>query len=135
MKKGPRIIKFNNFTEKSGTLTPFYVGKHLPKSFKLQRFFFLYGKKKHLRANHAHKKCSQIIFPIIGKIKITTFFKNQKKNFLISKKKKTALIIPIHTWILIKFFKDNDCILTACNYKYDKKEYISNFDTFLKRYF
>lgn len=135
MKNGPRILKFNNFKEKSGTLTPFYLGKHWPKNFKLKRFFFLYGKKKYLRADHAHKKCSQIIFPIKGKILIDTFFNKKKKIFLIDPKKGDALIVPVYTWIRIKFLRDDDCLLTACNYKYDKREYISNFEIFLKKYF
>lgn len=135
MKNGPQIIKFKNFREKSGTLTPFYVGKHLPNNFKLKRFFFLYGKKKYLRADHAHKKCSQIIIPIFGKIKITTYFNKKKKIFILNPKNEKALFVPIHTWIRLKFFRNDDCILTACNYKYDKKEYISNFEIFLSKYF
>ena len=119
--KNLKKFKFKNFKEQSGTLTPLYVGDHLPNNFKLKRLFFVYGKKKYLRADHAHKKCSQIIFPVIGKVKITTFFKKRKKIFFLDQKKGTALTVPIHAWIRIKFFKDNDCILTACNYKYDKK--------------
>ena len=42
----PQIISYKSFAEKSGTLSPFYIGSHIPKNFKLKRFFFLYGKKK-----------------------------------------------------------------------------------------
>ena len=85
-KHKPEIIKFKSFKEKSGTLIPFYMGKHLPKNFILKRFFFLYGKKKFLRADHAHKKCTQILIPIIGKIKITTYFNKKKKIFKLDNK-------------------------------------------------
>ncbi len=134
-KHKPEIIKFKSFKEKSGTLIPFYMGKHLPKNFILKRFFFLYGKKKFLRADHAHKKCTQILIPIIGKIKITTYFNKKKKIFKLDPKKGVALKISTHTWLNIKFNKNDDCLLTACNYKYDKKEYISDFRIFKKKYF
>ena len=136
MKKAkPQIINYKSFPEKSGTLTPFYIGKHFPKSFKFRRFFFLYGKKKYLRADHAHEKCSQILIPIIGKIKVTTYCNKIKKIFILSPKKGKALKVSLHTWINIKFYNDGDCLLTLCDYKYDKKEYISNFKDFLKNYY
>ena len=95
----------------------------------------MYGKKKYLRADHAHKKCSQILIPIIGKIKVTTYYDKNKKIFILNPKQGRALRVSLHTWINIKFYNNNDCLLTLCNYKYDKTEYISNFEDFLKNYY
>lgn len=131
----PNYIHYKSFKEKSGSLIPFYVDKSFPKSFKLKRFFFVYGKKKYLRADHAHKKCSQIIIPLKGTTKITTYYKKRKKLFFLKTSKNKALFIPIHTWLNIKFYKNNDSILTLCNYLYDKKEYILNFSEFKKKYY
>ena len=58
-----KIKKFEKFTDFTGTLVPFYKNKSLDK-FNIKRFFFLYGKKKFIRADHAHKKCNQILIPI-----------------------------------------------------------------------
>ncbi len=128
-------IKFNRYAEKSGELVPFYI-KDLKKfKFKLVRFFFLFGKRKHIRADHAHKICNQIIIPIRGKIKITTFKNKKKSIFILSKLKNEALFIPTLTWIRINFFRDDDCLLTLCSYKYDKNEYINSFDEFKKKYY
>ena len=135
MKAKPKIIKFKSFKDITGQLIPFYSNKHFPKNFVFKRIFFLYGKKKYLRADHAHKKCTQIIIPILGKIKVKKYKNNRKKIFNLSPSNKKALLVPVFTWLNIKFFKDNDCLLTICNYKYDKKEYISNFNDFLKTYY
>ncbi len=130
-----KVINFNRYPERSGELVPFY-SKNLKKlNFKLVRFFFLFGKKNFIRADHAHIKCNQIIIPIRGKIKITTYRKKKKKVFILSRHKKQALLIPTLTWIRINFFKNEDCLLTLCSYKYDKKEYISSFNIFKKKYF
>ena len=131
----PNYIHYKSFKETSGSLIPFYINKNLLKSFKLKRFFFVYGKKKYLRADHAHKKCSQIIIPVKGTVKITTYYKKNKKIFFLVTKKNKALFIPVHTWLNIKFYKDNDSILTLCNYHYNKKEYILDFFEFKKKYY
>ena len=91
-------------------------------------------KKKFIRADHAHLKCDQIIIPIKGKIKIITYRKKKKKIYILSRLKKEALFVPTLTWVRINFLKDDDCLLTLCNYKYDKKEYISSFEKFKKHY-
>ena len=132
---GPKWINFKRFDETSGELVPFYVNKSFPKKFRLKRFFFLYGKKKYFRADHAHKKCAQIIIALNGKIKIFTFFKKKKKIFNINQKSKKALFIPPKCWLKIKFSKNQDSLITLCNYKYDKSEYILSFNEFKKKYY
>ena len=130
--KKPFLIKYSTFPEFNGTLIPFYTNKSFPKKFKLKRFFILYGKKKYFRADHAHSKCSQIIIPLSGKILIKIISKNYKKNFKLNTKSKAAIYVPPYNWITIYFKNNNDSLLTLCNYKYDKKEYISHFSKFKK---
>ena len=70
-----KLFKFKSFVNKSGTLIPLEIDNKFP--IKVKRIFFIYGKKNYLRADHAHKKCSQYFIPIFGKIKIN--FINKKK--------------------------------------------------------
>ena len=76
-----QIKKSKTYSDKTGSLIPYYKKKSL-KNFNIKRFFFVYGKKKYFRADHAHKKCSQILIPIIVKIKITIFYNKKKKKYL-----------------------------------------------------
>tara|TARA_B100000965_G_C19600784_1_gene762537 strand:+ start:1793 stop:2209 length:417 start_codon:yes stop_codon:yes gene_type:complete len=126
----PKIFRYSIYPEYNGSLIPFYTKKHFPKYFKLKRFFILYGKSKYFRADHAHKKCSQIIIPLRGKIKIKIKSKKYSKIFNLEIKKKKALLIPPYNWIKIYFKNNDDSLLTLCNFKYDKKEYISEFKNF-----
>ena len=84
------------------------------------------------RADHAHKKCSQIIIPLKGQIKIKIKSKNFLKSFSLNVKKRKALFIPPYNWITIYFKENQDSLLTLCDYKYDKKEYISLYKDFKK---
>ena len=130
--KRPKIFNYSIYPEFNGTLIPFYTNKHLPKNFKLKRFFILYGKEKYFRADHAHTKCSQIIIPLKGNIKIKIISKNYSKIFKLSVSGKKAIFIPPYNWITIYFQSNNDSLITLCNYKYDKKEYISDRTNFNK---
>lgn len=127
-----KFINYNSYSEKSGTLIPFYSNKSFPKKFKIKRFFILYGKKNLPRADHAHKKTTQIIIPLRGKMNVTIFYNNKKKVVELNAAKKKALYIPPYHWIKIKFKDNADSLLTLCDYKYQKKEYILNFDLFKK---
>ena len=128
----PKILRYSIYPEFNGTLIPFYTNKHFPKYFKLRRFFLLYGKKKYSRADHAHKKCSQIIIPLRGKIYITIKSRKYSKKYILGVYKKNCLLVPPYNWIKINFQKNEDSLLTLCDFKYDKREYISNYQNFLK---
>lgn len=128
----PYTLKFTTYPEKTGSLIPFYSNISFPKKFIIKRFFLLYGKKNFSRADHAHKKCWQIIIPLSGRIKIKIFNKLVKKIFYLDSKNKYYLIIPPYNWINIFFEKNDDSLLTLCNYKYDKNEYISDINLYKK---
>jgi dTDP-4-dehydrorhamnose 3,5-epimerase-like enzyme len=130
--KKPFLIKYSTFPELNGTLIPFYTNKSFPKKFVIKRFFILYGKKKYLRADHAHSKCSQIIIPLSGEITVKIISKKYKRIFKLNTKNKKAIYVPPYNWMTIYFKNNNNSLLTLCNYKYDKKEYISYFSKFKK---
>ena len=120
------IKKSKTYSDKTGSLIPFYKHSTL-KKFNLVRFFFVYGNKKHYRANHAHKKCNQILIPLFGKIQVDIINKKGvNKKFILSHKKNNYLNVPKKNWIKLKFYQKDCILLTLCDYKYDKKEYIQS---------
>tara|TARA_Y100000768_G_C23710810_1_gene555669 strand:+ start:313 stop:708 length:396 start_codon:yes stop_codon:yes gene_type:complete len=124
--------KLPKFSDKTGSLIPLY-NKTTLENFKIKRFFFIEGGKKYPRADHAHKKCDQIYIPIKGKILIKTVNRNNlKKNFSLNASKKRILFVPTYTWTQILFLEDKSKLLILCNYKYDRSEYIEDFNIFLK---
>jgi len=128
------IKKFKRFIDRTGHLVPFYKNEHF-KNFKLKRFFFVYGNTSFSRADHAHKKCNQILIPIFGKIKVEiTNKKNIKKIYILSLKKKKFLCVPKKNWIKLNFLIKNSILLTLCDFKYNKKEYIQSKKDFFKFY-
>ena len=128
-----QIKKSKTYSDKTGSLIPYYKKNSL-KNFNIKRFFFVYGKKKYFRADHAHKKCNQILIPVAGKIEV--FIMNQKKikkKFILSLENNKYLFVPKKHWIRLKFLKEGSILLTLCDHKYDKKEYIQSIKKFLKK--
>jgi len=115
---------FKIYSDKTGSLIPFYNFYHF-KNFKIKRFFFVYGKKKYFRADHAHKICNQILIPVKGKIKVEiTNLRKKTSKITLSIKNKKILFIPKKNWVKLSFQEKDSIILILCDYKYIKSEYI-----------
>ena len=69
--------KFKSFKKKSGSLVAFSLKNSFP--IKVKRIFLINGKRNFIRGDHAHKKCSQFVYPVLGKIKIYCETKAGKK--------------------------------------------------------
>ena len=127
--KPPKIFNFKKFTKKSGTLLPITFNNKFP--IKVKRIFIIYGKKKYLRGDHAHKKCSQVFFPIKGKIKINMKYKKTKKSINLTHNNSKALLIPPRIWISVESLNSNSVVLVLTDYEYDVKDYIETYKEFI----
>lgn len=122
--------KIKIFKNISGYLIPFSLKKNIP--FKTKRVFIINGNKNALRADHAHYKCSQYLFPINGSIQV--FYENNKGKFkkTLSLKKKEGLLLKPKTWCKVKFKSKNSILTVFCDREYEFKDYIEKYQDFLK---
>lgn len=123
-------IKFKSFKKKSGTLIAFSMIKDFP--IKVKRIFVINGKKNFTRGNHAHKKCSQFVFPVLGKIKIDCISKKGEKKIILDFNKREGYLLKPKTWCKIKFLTKNAVLLVACDMEYKFNDYIEDYSKFLK---
>ena len=122
--------KFKVFKKKSGTLVPFSLKKNFP--IKVKRIFIINGKKNFIRGDHAHKKCSQFLFPLLGKIKIDCTSRKGRKSIILDFKKKEGYLLKPKTWCKIKFLTKNAILMVACDMEYKFNDYIEKYKDFLK---
>ena len=127
--KSPKIINFKKFTKTSGKLLPITFNNKFP--INVKRIFVIYGKKKYKRGDHAHKKCSQIFIPLMGKIRISMKYKNTEKSINLSHKGSKALLVPPRIWSKVEFLKNNSVVLVLTDYEYDFKDYIETYKEFI----
>ena len=130
--KSYKIFNFKKFKNISGELLPITFDKKFP--IKVKRIFFIYGKRKYKRGDHAHKKCSQVFFPLFGRVQITIQSKKIKKNITLDHKKNKAMLVPPKTWCDVKFLTKNSIILVLCDYKYNFNDYIESYEDFVNKY-
>ena len=127
--KLPKIFNLKKFTKKSGKLLPITFNNKFP--IKVKRIFVIYGKKNYIRGDHAHKKCSQVFFPIMGKIKISMKYKISEKSINLNYKGSKALLVPPRIWSKVEFLKNNSVVLVLTDYEYDFKDYIETYKEFI----
>ena len=127
--KSPKIINFKKFTKASGKLLPITFNNKFP--IKVKRMFFIYGRKKYKRGNHAHKKCSQVFIPIRGKIKINMKYRKTKKSVFLSANRSRSLFVPPKIWSSVEFLYNNSLVLVLTDYEYDFKDYIETYKEFI----
>tara|TARA_B110000881_G_C18101551_1_gene283095 strand:- start:23 stop:415 length:393 start_codon:yes stop_codon:yes gene_type:complete len=125
-----KLFKFKSFINKSGTLIPLEINNKFP--IKVKRIFFIYGKKNYLRADHAHKKCSQYFIPIFGKIKLDYINKKNKGSMVLDFKKKVGFLLEPKNWCKVRFITNNAILMVICDRPYEFKDYIENYSNFLK---
>ena len=125
----PKIINFKKFTKVSGKLLPITFNNKFP--IKVKRMFFIYGKKKYKRGDHAHKKCSQVFIPIKGKIKINMKYRKTEKSILLSANRSRSLFVPPKIWSSVEFLNSNSLVLVLTDYEYDFKDYIETYKEFI----
>ena len=125
------IKKINFFKDSRGKLISIDHKKF--KFFSIKRTFFInFVKRKVIRGKHAHKKCSQFIICISGKIKIKTIdSKLNKKSYVLSDLNKGIYIKP-YVWVEIVSMERNTSIACFADRKYEKLDYINTFAEFKK---
>ena len=125
-----KIIKFKSYKKSSGTLVPFSMLKDMP--FKVKRIFLIYGNKNFTRGNHAHKKCSQFVVPVSGKIEVS--FENKQKTItkILDHRFKKGHLVKPKTWCKLKFLTNNSILMVFCDQEYQFNDYIKKYEDFLK---
>ena len=121
-------IKIKSFVNSTGKLIPLTFNKKFP--IKTKRVFFLYGKKKQIRGEHAHKKCSQFFLPILGKFILSIKTPDSEKKILLNHKNKTAVLVPPKYWCGVKFLTKDSVIMVVCDKEYDFDDYLEDFEEY-----
>ena len=100
--------------------------------FNIQRVYWIYQCPPDIaRGQHAHIKLQQIIIAISGKIKLKCEYLDGSIEEFVLEHPSKGLYVPQNVWRYITF-SENAVLLCAASEKYDEKDYIRNYDDFLK---
>ncbi len=119
-----------SINHKNGKLMVFEKSSKIEFDFK--RVFYIKASSGQIRGKHAHKKCTQLLNCVNGKVEIIC--EDKKKNsftFYLDKPEK-FLVIPPMTWCVQKYKKNKSILMVICDQRFKKSDYIRSYKNFVK---
>lgn len=126
----PRIIQLPKITDPRGNLSVIEELKDIP--FKIERTYWIYdvpGGEK--RGGHAYKENQEFIVALSGSFDVVLDDGTEKKAFSLNRSY-TGLYVPEGMWREMENFSTNSLALVLSSTKYDKDDYILDYQDFLK---
>lgn len=124
------LMKFKVLGDSRGQLIALEENREIPFDFK--RVFYIYGTQEGVpRGQHSHYETKQLLVCVSGSCKVSLDDGKEKRIYVLDRPE-TGLYQDKLIWGEMFDFS-SDCILMvlADNF-YDEKDYIRNYDTFLK---
>jgi len=118
------------FEDDRGKLSFGEVGDQLP--FTPQRYFIVHDVDAGVvRGGHAHRRCSQFLIAVSGQVTVTTDDGALKQEHVLDRPN-VGLHIPPGVWGEQKYMGRDARLLVLASEPYDRSEYISDHDEFLR---
>lgn len=131
-----KYINFDVFTDFDvgwdwGSLVPIDLNDGL--SFRVNRLFYVYSVSDHKkRGEHAHHKNEQILVCVNGKCGVVCKDGKDVKSYMLDSPN-VGLYIPEMIWDEQFYFTKDTVLLVLCSTKYDREDYIEDWNDYLLR--
>ena len=126
-----KILDFSKIVDERGSLTFLDELSNLP--FKIKRIYYLYDiQEGQSRGGHAHKLNESLLIALNGEFKVEIEDGFRKKVYILNKPNQ-GLYLPKMIWRNLFDFRNNAICLALASHDYDEKEYIRNYEYFLKK--
>ena len=125
-----KLLNLRTFIEPDGNLIPVESGHDIP--FDIKRIFYVYGvNDQDDRGKHAHHKTKQVLICLSGEVEVVCDDGVHRKKYKLTKPHQ-AIYIPEMIWDEQRYISKDSVLLVLSNTHYDFKDYIENYDEFLK---
>lgn len=129
--KDAKIIELPKILDNRGNLSVIEEMKDIP--FKIERIYWIYDVPGgEVRGGHAYKKNQEFIVALSGSFDVVLDDGKEKKIFSLNRSY-YGLYIPKGMWRQMQNFSTNSLALILASTPYDKKDYIYDYDEFLKQ--
>lgn len=103
---------------------------HIP--FPIRRIFFITKVNTKLpRGKHAHKTTDHVLFCLQGNVRIT-LDNGKKREEVLLNKPNLGIFLDKMIWHEMRDFKSNTILLALASKQFDPKDYIRNYEFFIK---
>ena len=125
-----KLVELPRFNDPRGNLSFAEQNNHIP--FAIQRTYWVYdvpGGEN--RGGHAYKSTSEFIIAISGSFDVIVDDGKQSKTFTLNRSY-YGLYIPKGLWRQMENFSTNSLALEFADTKYDRNDYIEDYDEYVK---
>ena len=121
------LINFLTYGNSDGTLSVYECGKQVP--FDIRRVFTVSARKNDVRGNHAHKKCTQLLVCISGKILVSCDDGSVSTQYLLDNMS-IGLLVPPGIWASEEYVDNAAVLMVLCDRGYEADDYIRDYNDF-----
>lgn len=128
---GIRLIQFPRFRDDNGDLCVFESGAGVP--FDVRRVFTVSARKGDVRGDHAHRRCTQLLVCVSGKIRVACDAGADITHYALDEMR-AGLLVPPGIWATEEYVADNSVLMVLCDRAYEQEDYIRDreqYKTFL----
>lgn len=126
----PKIIQLPKFLDERGNLSFVEQFTHIP--FEIKRTYWLYDVPGgECRGGHAYKENQELIIALSGSFDVLLDDGNEKKVFHLNRSY-YGLYVPKGLWREMENFSTNSLALVLSSTRYDERDYIYDYDEFVK---
>ena len=126
-----RMLEFQEKGDDRGHLVIVEGGQDIP--FEIKRIFYIYGSDKNvIRGQHANRESEFVLINVAGQSKVKV--KDGKGNEAVYSLNRphTGIYLPRMVWKDMYEFSDDSVLLCLASTHYDDKEYIRDYEEFVK---
>ncbi|ECK8051595.1 FdtA/QdtA family cupin domain-containing protein [Campylobacter coli] len=125
-----KMLNFNAKSDNRGSLIALENLKEIP--FEVKRIYYIYDTKPDFpRGAHAHKELEQVLIMMDGSCELVLNDGKDIKNIILNRPD-VGLFIGKNIWREMKNFSYGAKLLVLASDFYNEKEYIRNYDEFLR---
>jgi len=128
--KGADFVELKKASDHRGDLLAVEYGEHLP--FEVRRVFFVMKvPADHLRGEHAHKECHQLLVCLQGAVTITVDNGLDRAEWVLDRPEVGLHIHPM-VWAAQSRHVDQTVLAVFASHPYDADDYIRSYDDYLR---
>ncbi|MCE7323175.1 FdtA/QdtA family cupin domain-containing protein [Campylobacter coli] len=125
-----KMLNFNAKSDNRGSLIALENLKEIP--FEIKRIYYIYDTKPEFpRGAHAHRELEQVLIMMEGSCELVLNDGKDIKNIILNRPD-VGLFIGKNIWREMKNFSYGAKLLVLASDFYNEKEYIRNYDEFLR---
>lgn len=125
-----KILEFGDLGDERGKLVVVEGNMDIP--FEIKRVFYIYGSDKEVvRGQHANRTSEFVLINVSGssKVRVDNGFEEE---IIELNRPRMGLYLPTMVWKDMYDFSEDSVLLVLANTHYDAKEYIRDYDEYLK---